>query len=300
MSRDNRTFFIPSLLASLTAVGCASSSTPPPPAAAAPDPIAEAMAAASAPATPEQIEAAERADPLTRAAFWSEEYRKDAGNLETIVFFMRALRGIESYERLEDVARQASSIHPTSWEIYLEYGRAQLAQGQPERAIPVFARSADFAPQDEASPLAALGLAFDQIERHDQAQQAYSIALERQPDRVSTLSNFGLSLALSGDLERAEATLRQATTLPGADVRVRQNLALILGLQGKFEEMAEVAPFMPERTAEANRLALESLIGVQKRETPMNEPQLNSATETTDAEPETPPQRLSLRPRKSS
>ncbi|MEL7545902.1 MAG: tetratricopeptide repeat protein [Pseudomonadota bacterium] len=298
MSRDNRTIAVTPLLFLLVVAGCASSSAPPPPPAASTmDPIAQAMAQASAPATPEQMAAAERADPLTRAAFWNEEYRKDPSNLNSTISLLRALRGIDSYERIEDIARQAIAIHPTSWELYLEYGRAQLSQGKPEQAVPVLARSADFAPATEASPLAALGLAFDQLERHEQAQQAYSIALERQPDRVSTLSNYGLSLALSGDLENAEVVLTRATSMPGADVRVRQNLALILGLQGRFEEMKVVAPFMPERTAQANRMALESLMGVQRSE-PTQEPVVEPVSEAFDPEPDAPKQTLTLRPRK--
>lgn len=298
MSRDNRTIAVTPLLGLLAIAGCASSTpkAPPPPPAASADPVAQAMADASAPATPAQIAAAERADPLTRAAFWNEEYRKDAGNLQTTVSLLRALRGIDSYDRIEEVAPKAIAIHPTAWELYLEYGRAKLAQGEPTRAIPVFARAADFAPIDEASPLAALGLAFDQIERHDRAQEAYEIALQREPQRVSTLSNYGLSLALSGKLEQAESALREAVDMPGADVRVRQNLALILGLQGRFDEMSEVAPYTPTRTIEANRLALEAMLGLQRRNTTAGagvEPVSETVTQDEDNAPKT----LTLRPR---
>lgn len=298
MSRDNRTIVVTPLLFLLAAAGCANSTTsaPPPPPVASEDPVAKAMADASAPATPSQIAAAERADPLTRAAFWNAEHRKDAGNLQTTISLLRALRGIDSYDRIEEVAPQAIAIHPTAWELYLEYGRAKLAKGEPTRAIPIFARSADFAPIDEASPLAALGLAFDQIERHDRAQEAYEIALEREPERVSTLSNYGLSLALSGKLEEAETVLRQAVDMPGADVRVRQNLALILGLQGRFDEMTDVAPYTPPRTVAANRLALEAMLGLQRRNT-APEASVEAVSETVTQEQDKAPKTLTLRPR---
>ena len=299
MSRDNRTIAVTPLLFLLAAAGCASSTpkAPPPPPAASADPVAQAMADASAPATADQIAAAERADPLTRAAFWNEEYRKDAGNLQTTISLLRALRGIDSYDRIEEVAPKAIAIHPTAWELYLEYGRAKLAKGEPTRAIPIFARSADFAPIDEASPLAALGLAFDQIERHGHAQEAYEIALQRDPQRVSTLSNYGLSLALSGKLEQAESALRKAVDMPGADVRVRQNLALILGLQGRFDEMSEVAPYTPARTVEANRLALEAMLGLQRRNA-SSTASIEPVSDTVSQTEETAPKTLTLRPRR--
>jgi Flp pilus assembly protein TadD len=37
-------------------------------------------------------------------------------------------------------------------------------------------------------------------------------------------------------LPRAEESLTLAATQPGADMRVRQNLALVLALEGKFEQ----------------------------------------------------------------
>ncbi len=55
------------------------------------------------------------------------------------------------------------------------------------------------------------------------------------------LSNLGLSYALSRNLPMAETTLRTAVAQPGADMRVRQNLALVLALQGKFAEAEGVS-----------------------------------------------------------
>ena len=212
------------------------------------------------PATPEQIAQAERSDPITRANFWANEYQKNAADLETTIAFMRALRRIGSHERLMDVASTALPIHPNSYEIYLELGRSFLATNKPTEAAQAFVRSADYAPATDAAPLAALGLAFDRLENHDQAQEAYEIALQRDPNRVSTLSNYGLSLALTGQLEAAEAALRKAVAQPSADVRVRQNLALILGLQGRFDEMTAVDPTAPARSVEANQKVLRDMM----------------------------------------
>lgn len=220
----------------------------------------DAISQALVPATPEEIAQAERSDPITRANFWANEYQKNAADLPTTVAFMRALRRIGSHDRVVDVATTALPIHPQSYELYLELGRSFLSANKPTEAAQAFVRSADFAPDTEAAPLAGLGLAFDRLENHAQAQDAYEIALQREPDRVSTLSNYGLSLALTGQLHQAEAALRQAAEQPGADVRVRQNLALILGLQGRFDEMAAVDPSAPTRSVEANQTVLRQMV----------------------------------------
>jgi Flp pilus assembly protein TadD len=81
----------------------------------------------------------------------------------------------------------------------------------------------------------------DQMGRHDEAQRYYSTALRIAPAEASVLSNLGLSYALSKDLVRAESTLRRASAQPDADTRVRQNLALVVGLQGRLAEAETIA-----------------------------------------------------------
>jgi Flp pilus assembly protein TadD len=247
-------------IAVLASLGACASSPATPQTSAEEEAFQQAMAEAVRPATPEQIAKAERSDPLTRANFWAREHKINAADLKTTVKFMRSLRSIGSHERVLDVATKALPIHPDSYEIYLELGRSLLADGKATEASEAFVRSADLSPETDATPLAALGVTFDRLEMHDKAQQAYELALQRQPDRVSTLSNYGMSLALTGQLEQAEAQLRKAAAQPSADVRVRQNLALILGLQGRMDEMAAVDPSAPRRTIEANRTALRSMM----------------------------------------
>jgi Flp pilus assembly protein TadD len=77
--------------------------------------------------------------------------------------------------------------------------------------------------------------------RHQEAQGYYASALKIMPEEPSILSNLGLSYALSKDLRKAESTLRKASARNGSDPRTRQNLALVLGLQGRFSEAEEIA-----------------------------------------------------------
>lgn len=259
MSRARSAKYVLPVFAILSSAACATT-------AAEPDLTSEeqtykaAIEAALVPATPEQIAQAERSDPITRANFWSNEYQKDPANLDITVSFLRALRSINSHDRLAEIASTAIAIHPTGYELFLELGRSFMAQERFNDAAQAFARSADFSPATDAAPLAALGLAFDRMEDHRQAQQAYELALEREPNRVSTLSNYGLSLALTGQIQAAETALRRAVEAPGADGRVRQNLALILGLQGRFDDMVAVDPNAPIRTVEANKAALRAMM----------------------------------------
>ena len=62
-----------------------------------------------------------------------------------------------------------------------------------------------------------------------------------RPNEPSVLSNLGLSYALSKNLPQAEAALRRAAAQRSPPPEVRQNLALVIGLQGRFEEAEAIA-----------------------------------------------------------
>ncbi len=233
----------------------------------APDPEAEAaeqlqaaMEEALKPATPEEIEAANNSDPLTRANFWSKEYAKDAENLDNALTFAEALRGIGSTERAIEVLSEILVIHPREPRILMPLGRALIAHGNPLGAARAF-EEVVIAEPDRADAWAALGTALDRLENHKGAQASYDKALAIEPGRASTLANYGLSLAMSGDLAGAEAKLRQASDVSPSDVRIRENLALVLGLQGRFDEMQKTsAGYAPDKVVAQNVEILKEMI----------------------------------------
>lgn len=95
------------------------------------------------------------------------------------------------------------------------------------------------------------------------------------PEEPAILSNLGLSYILSKDLKQAETTLRRAAANPRAEKRVRQNLALSLALQGKFDEAEKIAAGdLPPEEASANIAALRDMIRQQQQ--PRNIPRTQS------------------------
>ena len=245
-------------------------------------------------ATEDQRAAAERADPLTRARFWAGEYQKEPENLETAKYFARSLRAIESHDRAVEVASDTLILYPADYDMLMILGRAYLSLNKPNLASGAFGKAIQV-DGSRADAFAALGLAYDRAGQHGYAQRAYSKALAIDPERTATLTNYGLSLALSGNIDRAEETLKQAADRPDADMRVRQNLALVLGLQGKFEEMKTVDDAAPAEIMEKNAKILQRMI---ERDSPvptttMSAPQVPAApaptqTQTIKAAPSTP------------
>lgn len=222
--------------------------------------LARAIEEAMKPATPEEIAAANRADPLTKANFWAKEHSKDPENLEVAMTFAKALRAIGSNERAIEVLSQVLVVHPGEPDLLMDLGRALSANGNVLGSARAFERATRLAPE-RAETWAAFGTALDKLERHNDAQSAYQQALMLEPNRTSTLTNYGLSLALSGDLIGAEEKLREAAAQPDADLRVTENLALVLGLQGRYDEMAEISGrHAPKSVVEKNTELLRGML----------------------------------------
>ena len=105
------------------------------------------------------------------------------------------------------------------------------------------------------------GTALDQLGRHEEARRYYASALKIAPNEPSVLSNLGLSYVLSRDLPKAEETLRQAYASGRADARVRQNLGLVVGLQGRFAEAESIVKAdLPADQAAANVAYLKEML----------------------------------------
>lgn len=238
MSRAKTSLTVLALVLAVTTTGCASTASREEKATT--KELERALEDALKPASPEEVAAAKRADPLTKANFWSKEYTKDPENLENAIAFGNALRDIGSDDRAIDVLSRVLIVHPDSAELLMVLGRALSTQQDYRAAARAFNQAGETEP-DRAEAWAALGTAFDQLDQHADAQQAYERALAIEPNRTSTLANFGLSLALSGDLTGAEAKLRLADAQPDTSTRVKENLALILGLQGKYAEMKDAS-----------------------------------------------------------
>jgi Flp pilus assembly protein TadD len=138
------------------------------------------------------------------------------------------------------VMQQVAIAHPSDREVLAALGKAQAAAGQLEKALGTIQR-AQTPDRPDWRLYSAEGAVLDQLGRSSEARSRYRMALQMQPNDPSVLSNMGMSFVLSGDLKTAEGFLRQASQQPGADSRVRQNLALVVGLQGRFQEAEQLA-----------------------------------------------------------
>ena len=191
---------------------------------------------------------------------WGKRFEANPADKTAAMTYARALRATTQYNQAAAVLQTAVLKHPSDKDIAGAYGKALADAGRLQEAATVLA--AAHAPErPNWSYLSAQGSVADQMGDHAQAQAFYIDALKIVPNEPSVMSNLGLSYALAKDLPLAETTMRAASADPRADARVRQNLALVLALQGKFKEAEDLSRRdLPPDQASANVMAIRKMI----------------------------------------
>jgi Flp pilus assembly protein TadD len=203
------------------------------------------------------------ADWRRSAEAWGERHRANPSDPDAAINYAQALRGYGQRAQAVAVLDQASIANPKHMGVLGAYGRALADMGNYTQALEVLGR-AHTPDAPDWRILSVQGAVLDQMGRHEDAQRYYATALRIVPDEPSVLSNLGLSYALSKDLVRAESTLRRAAAQSKVDPRVRQNLALVVGLQGRFAEAETIAQAdLPSDEAAANVAYLRKMLAQQ-------------------------------------
>lgn len=191
---------------------------------------------------------------------YGQQYRANPVNRDVALRYAQALRATGQRAQAVAVLERASLENPRDKAVLGAYGRALAEAGDYNQALEVLGR-AHSPDQPDWHLLSAQGAVLDQMGRHAEAQRYYLTALKIIPDEPSVLSNLGLSYALAKDLRSAEATLRRAAARRPVDPRVRQNLALVVGLQGRFADAEAIARAdLPPDEAAANVAYLRQML----------------------------------------
>jgi Flp pilus assembly protein TadD len=200
------------------------------------------------------------ADPERAIEYYGDRYRANPKDADAALAYGQALRTNGQRAQAGAVFEQACIANPGNKALLAGWGRALADNGNFQQAFDVLSR-AHSPDNPDWRILSVQGTALDQLGRHDDARRYYLSALKIVPGEPSVLSNLGLSYMLTRELPKAEEALRQAHANPKADARVRQNLGLVVGLQGRFAEAEQIVKAdLPPDEAAANVAYLKEML----------------------------------------
>lgn len=192
-----------------------------------------------------------------------QSYAKSPNDKRIAMNYAAALQMDGDVDQSLAVMRKLAIALPKDRDVLAAYGKALAANGQFEPALDAV-RRAQTPEYPDWKLVSAEAAILDQLGQRDEARQNYRKALDLKPNEPSILSNLGMSYVLEGDLRTAETYMRSAAQQPNADSRVRQNLALVVGLQGRFDEAEKIASQeLSAEQAQANVTYLRQMLAQQ-------------------------------------
>lgn len=117
----------------------------------------------------------------------------------------------------------------------LRLGMMLLKSGEAATAVRILEQLVEFDPNSHGAHI-SLGLAFQNLERFDEAVAAYRKALEIKPDSADAHNNLGIAFASQNQPKEAAIHFRRVLDLRPNDASAYKNLGGALQAMGRFEE----------------------------------------------------------------
>jgi Flp pilus assembly protein TadD len=199
---------------------------------------------------------------FTKTSELGNRWSADQKNVELGLAYADGLEQMGQTNQQLNVLQTLASQNPSNSKLQSLYGKKLIATGHAVDSVPVL-EAVVTSGEGDWRTFSALGSAYDQQGQYAKARESYQKALAMEPNQISVLNNLGMSFALEGNLKQAETTMRSAMALPAGEKnpRIRQNLALVVGLQGRFEESRKIASEdLPPEQVEANMAYLQKML----------------------------------------
>ncbi len=192
-------------------------------------------------------------------------YKANPKDRTATIYYAAALRASGQPGQATAVLETGMAGFPGDVDIATAYAKALTASGSFEQALNVIDNAID-PTMPNWNALSVKGAILDQMGRNTEARQMYLQAMTVAPGEASLYANLGLSYAMTNELAQAEVELRKAVQMRGATSQIRQNLALVVGLQGRFDECrALFAVELSPDQVEANMAYIRALLTQQDR-----------------------------------
>jgi Flp pilus assembly protein TadD len=172
--------------------------------------------------------------------YWGQEYSKKPTDVRIALNYAKDLKALGEKDKALYVLQQAALTNGNNQEIASEYGRLALEMDQIGLANQMLT-IADDPTKPDWRVVSARGTVLAKQGKYADAIPYYERALTLSQNNPTVMNNLGMAYAMTGDPKKAEGILREALQSPTATPKVRENLSLVLGLQGRYDESRAIA-----------------------------------------------------------
>lgn len=213
------------------------------------------------PAAPQLASAPPQTDLQKATAYWGEKFAKSPNSLEYALNYARNLKAMGRKREALAALQHASNYNAQNRELAGEYGRLALELDQVQTAKSVLA-FADDATKPDWRVISARGTVAAKEGNAKEAIRFFESALALSNRNASVMNNLAMAYALDGRAADGERLLREAAA-KGNSAKVQKNLALVLSLQGKYDEARMVGSrVLPQTTAAEDTQLVRQIVGL--------------------------------------
>lgn len=171
--------------------------------------------------------------------YWGKKYKENPRDVDAALSYAKNLKAMGERQLALGVIKNASANDPNNKKVASEYGRLALELDQISIAKQMLQLADDPAAPDWRV-ISARGTIAAKEGKYNDAIPLYERALMLSQEQTSVMNNLAMAYAMAGEAGKAEEILRRIEA-KGGNAKSRQNLALVLGLQGKFDESKALA-----------------------------------------------------------
>lgn len=185
-----------------------------------------------------QPEAPDTRSELEKATeYWGKEYAKNPTKAEPALAYAKNLKALGHKRQALSVLQSSVNHNARDIDLISEYGRLAVEFDQLAVAEKLLER-ADIPGKPDWKVISARGTVLARQGRYKDAIPMFERAMLQSNGHPSVMNNLAMAHAMGGNPKEAENILRDAIAKGGSE-KVNKNLALVLGLQGRYAEAKE-------------------------------------------------------------
>lgn len=160
---------------------------------------------------------------------------RNPNSVPALIGLGKSYTALSQFSRANNALVRAAQLNGRNPEVYNQLGNLALMELHPKQAIEHFDAALRL-DRNNLSAFTGKSVSLDYLSRHAEAQEVYRKALKTYPTNFPLLSNYALSLVLSGAIGEGTKLMEELLRDPSRGDTVRANMAIAYALDGRTRD----------------------------------------------------------------
>ena len=160
---------------------------------------------------------------------------RNPNSVPALIGLGKSYTALAQFNRANNALVRALQLNGRNPDVHNQLGNLALMELHPKRAIEHFDAALRL-DRNNLSGFTGKAVSLDYLSRHTEAQEVYRKALKIYPTNFALLSNYALSMVLSGSIGEGIKLMEELLRDPTRGDTVRANMAIAYALDGRSRD----------------------------------------------------------------